>query len=127
MIGDRYELEARPRGRGGMGQIYFGTDLRLCRQVAVKFIVFRDGVYEAKLVDRFRREAQLTASLQHPGVPAVYDFGVHEDRPYLVMQVIRGITLEDLIPEHDPLPVGWVAAIGAQICSVLAAAHPAGL
>lgn len=126
-IGGRYELEALPRGRGGMGQVYFGKDRVLQRRVAVKFIVFRDGVYDPKLVERFRREANLTAQLEHPGVPAVYDVGMHEERPYLVMQVIDGVTLADLVPEQHPLPIGWVAAIGSQICSVLAAAHRAGL
>ena len=64
---------------------------------------------------RFRREALLTARLDHPGVPAVYDLGEHDGHPYVVLQKINGIALSDLVAEHGPLPIGWVAAIGAQI------------
>ena len=122
-IGDRYELDELPGGRGGMGEVYFGHDLTLDRRVAVKFVRFRDGQYDPKLVERFRQEAQLTAKLEHPGVPAIYDVGVHDSRPYLVMQAIRGITVADLVAEQGPLPLGWAAAIAAQVCSVLSAAH----
>lgn len=126
-IGDRYELEPLPRGRGGMGQVYFGTDRVLGRRVAVKFLVFRDGVHDPKLVERFRREARLTAGLEHPGVPALYDVGMNDGKPFIVMQLVHGLTLADLIAEQGPLPIGWAASIGAQVCSVLAAAHGVGL
>jgi hypothetical protein len=79
------------------------------------------------LVRRFHREALLTARLDHPGVPAVYDLGEQGGRPYLVLQRIEGITLADLTAEQDPLPIAWAAAIGAQISSVLIAAHEMGL
>ncbi len=54
------------------------------------------------MLRRFRREALLTARLDHPGVPAVYDLGEHHGRPYLVLQKIDGITLADLIAEQRP-------------------------
>ncbi|MBB4752520.1 serine/threonine-protein kinase [Actinoplanes lobatus] len=104
-----------------MGEVWPARDTVLDRQVIVKLTA--SSVMDAALAKRFRREARLTARLAHPGVPAVYDFGQHKGRFYMVMQRIEGIDLADLIAEHDPLPVSWVAAIGAQISSVLIAAR----
>lgn len=126
-LNDRYVLEGRTLGLGGMGQVRLARDARLGRIVVVKLIrLWGDGSDEER-VRRFIREARLTAQLDHPGVPTVYDMGRHNDRPYLVMQWIDGITIADLHIEHTPLPIGWAAAIGAQVCSVLMAAHDAGL
>lgn len=127
-IADRYEL-TEPVGSGGMGQVWAGYDERLDRPVAVKFL--KPGLaVEAEredVVERFRREARITARLDHPGVPTVHDAGVVGDDLYIVMQLVPGTLFADLIAENGPLPVPWVAAIGAQICSVLAAAHAASL
>ncbi|UOE22106.1 serine/threonine protein kinase [Thermobifida halotolerans] len=106
-----------------MGEVWEGHDTRLDREVAVKFLRFPSGVHDEQLVRRFVRESRITARLQHPGVPAVFDVGTHQRRPFLVMQRIHGIGVSDLIAEHDELPVGWAAAIAAQVCAVLAAAH----
>ncbi|GAB2594247.1 protein kinase [Paractinoplanes abujensis] len=127
-IADRYEL-TQPIGSGGMGQVWAGYDERLDRPVAVKFL--KPGlVNEADrhaVADRFRREARVTARLDHPGVPTVHDTGVFGDELFIVMQLVPGTLLSYLMDETGPLPVPWVAAIGAQICSVLAAAHAASL
>lgn len=123
VIAGRYELEDLPIGRGGMGEVWGGYDQRLDRKVAVKFIRFPDGQPDPELVRRFVRESRITARLEHPGVPIVYDAGTHEDDLYLVMQLIHGLTVADLVAEHEELPVPWVAAIGAQACAVLAIAH----
>ncbi|MFI6332475.1 serine/threonine-protein kinase [Micromonospora chersina] len=127
-IGDRYEL-TYPVGRGGMGQVWAGYDERLDRPVAVKFLrqmeVPEDGREAA--VKRFRREARVTARLDHPGVPAVHDLGQHGDDLYLVMQLVPGMVLADLIAEEEELPVAQSASIAAQVCDVLAAAHAASL
>jgi hypothetical protein len=108
-----------------MGEVWPAQDDVLDRPVIVKMIA--SSMMDAELARRFKREAQLTARLVHPGVPAVYDFGQHEGRFYLVLQRIKGIDLSDLIEEHGPLPVNWVAAIGAQVSSVLIAARQIGL
>ncbi|KUP96512.1 serine/threonine-protein kinase [Thermobifida cellulosilytica] len=121
----RYEL--RPLASGGMGEVWEGHDTRLDREVAVKFLRFPDGVHDEQLVRRFIRESRITARLEHPGVPAVFDRGTHEGRPYLVMQRVHGISVSDLIAEEGELPVGWAAAIAAQVCAVLTAAHGASL
>jgi len=127
LINGRYELENLPVARGGMGEVWIGRDIKLEREVAVKFIRFPEGHPDKDLVRRFVRESRITARLEHPGVPAVYDVGTHADRPFLVMQRIRGISVADLIAEHGPLPVGWAAAIAAQACAVLSVAHLASL
>ncbi|WP_144118324.1 serine/threonine-protein kinase [Catellatospora sichuanensis] len=127
VINGRYELDEHPLARGGMGEVWTGRDVRLDREIAVKFIRFPEGQPDADLTKRFVRESRLAARLQHPGVPAVHDAGTHDGRPYLVMQRIRGISVADLIAEQATLPIGWAAAITAQVCSVLAAAHSASL
>ncbi|ALG11352.1 serine/threonine-protein kinase [Kibdelosporangium phytohabitans] len=129
IVGDRYEL-VRPLGRGGMGEVWLGRDHRLDRDVAVKLLrpsVLPVGADVETLISRFSREARMTAKLENPGVPAVYDAGTDEDDLYLVMQLIGGADLAEFQAENEPVPVGWVIAIGAQIAAVLVAAHAAGL
>ncbi|WP_017624457.1 serine/threonine-protein kinase [Nocardiopsis chromatogenes] len=106
-----------------MGEVWEGHDTRLDREVAVKFLRFPDGEHDPDLVRRFVRESRITARLCHPGVPGVYDAGTENGRPYLVMQRIHGISVADLVAEEERLPVGWAAAIAAQVCAVLTAAH----
>jgi len=127
-IADRYEL-TYPIGSGGMGRVWAGYDERLDRPVAVKFLKpgLASDADRNLVVERFKREAKVTARLDHPGVPAVHDAGVIGDDLYIVMQLVPGTEFADLIAEQGPLPIPWVAAIGAQICSVLAAAHAASL
>ncbi|MER7444563.1 serine/threonine-protein kinase [Micromonospora avicenniae] len=127
-IGDRYEL-TYPVGRGGMGQVWAGFDDRLDRPVAIKFLRQLEVPEDERetAVKRFRREARATARLDHPGVPAVHDLGVHGEDLYIVMQLVRGIVLADHIAEQEQLSVSEAASVAAQICSVLAAAHAASL
>ncbi|WP_327045417.1 serine/threonine protein kinase [Microbispora sp. NBC_01189] len=130
IIGGRYELDLNSRRRGGMGEVWFGYDKRLDRPIAIKFIRvdrLADGRPDDELTRRFVRESRITASLEHPGVPAVYDCGTDGDDLYLVMQLVRGAPLNDLLDEVEELPVGWAAAVAAQVCSVLAVAHASSL
>ncbi|MEV6368174.1 serine/threonine-protein kinase [Micromonospora musae] len=122
---DRYRLSRFPVPHDGMGKVWTAQDTLLDRPVIVKFV--NAAVMDIDLLRRFRREALLTAQLDHPGVPAVYDLGEHEGVPYVVLQKIDGITLTDLVAEQGPLPIGWVASIGAQISSILLAARDIGL
>ncbi|GII31072.1 serine/threonine-protein kinase [Planotetraspora mira] len=122
VIGDRYELDDLPLGQGGMGAVYGGHDRRLDRRVAVKFLRLPGGP-DDELERRFIREARILARLDHPGAPVLYDFGTYEQRLFQVMQFIEGVTVADLVSEHGPLPVPWAAAIAAQACAVLTAAH----
>ncbi|XRQ12177.1 protein kinase domain-containing protein [Actinomadura welshii] len=124
-IAGRYALDPVHIGKGGMGEVWGATDTRLRRRVAVKFVRFGD---EPELVRRFVRESQLTARMGHPGVPVLYDAdkvtgGPFDGRLYLVMELVEGVNVDDLVAEHDPLPVGWAAAIAAQVGAVLSYAH----
>ncbi|WP_344745965.1 serine/threonine-protein kinase [Streptosporangium vulgare] len=117
------------RRAGGMGEVWFGYDKRLDRPVAVKFIRIdrqADGRPDDELTKRFVRESRITARLEHPGVPTVYDCGSHGDDLYLVMQLINGCPVSSLLDETE-VPVAWAVAIAAQVCSVLAVAHAGSL
>lgn len=127
VINGRYELQELPLAKGGMGEVWVGRDLRLDREIAVKFVRFPGGDSDDELVRRFVRESRITARLQHPGVSAVFDVGAHDERPYMVLQRVHGRSMSDLIAEHDRLPLGWSIAIAAQTCSVLMVAHQASL
>ncbi|WP_326643539.1 protein kinase [Streptosporangium sp. NBC_01755] len=113
------------RQAGGMGEVWFGYDKRLDRPVAVKFIRIdrqTDGRPDDELTKRFVRESRITARLEHPGVPVVYDCGSHGEELYLVMQLVNGCPVSSLLDETE-VPVAWAVAIAAQVCSVLAVAH----
>ena len=127
LSGGRYRLDS-PLAHGGMGEVWVGWDTKLDREIAVKFIRTPSGTPKPDHIRRFRREARITARLEHPGIATVYDFGASdENQPFLVMQRLHGITIADLVAEQGPLPVGWAAAIAAQVCAVLSAAHAASL
>ncbi|WP_036500070.1 serine/threonine-protein kinase [Nocardia aobensis] len=122
--GGRYEL-VREIGAGGMGQVFEGYDSHLKRRIAVK-LTHANLDQDPNWTKRFLREAELMAQLSHPGMPAIHDAGISlgpPERPYLVMEFVDGITLDALLARRGPLPVGVVAALGAQAAAVLAATH----
>jgi hypothetical protein len=126
-IAGRYELVEQV-STGGMGQIWRGYDAVLDREVAVKLIrpdVVVSAEQAEEFAKRFRREARITARIQHHGVPQVYDAVLDRsyDRVYLVMEYVRGTSLRAFIDPARPLPVSWAAAIAAQIATVLSHAH----
>ena len=133
VLNDRYTLDRAPLGRGGMGEVWGGHDTVLDRRVAVKLIRLTDVPDDlAELEKRFLREARVMARLGHPGAPAIHDAGVGEGasqtrRMFIVMEYVDGIRLDDVIAETETLPLGWVAAVGAQVAAVLAAAHGKGV
>src|SRR5205807_6000215 len=120
----RYALE-RILGRGGMGVVWAATDHVLDRQVAVKVLQVVDARPDA--VERFRREAQYLAGLTHPNVVTVFDFGIDEQRAWLVMELLPGPTLADLLAESGSLPIDQAVAAAQACASALAAAHDAGI
>jgi len=124
----RYEL-TKPVAAGGMGTLWAAEDLAVGREVAVKLIrsSAATGPERSDAERRFRREARITARLAHPGVPVLYDFGMDDSELFIVMEWVDGLTLASLIDLVDPVPVGWAAAIMAQVCAVLAAAHTSGI
>jgi serine/threonine protein kinase len=86
IFGDRYEVEGRI-GAGGMAEVWRGHDRVLNRTVAIKTLL-PQFARDASFVDRFRREAQAAARLNHPGIVSVYDSGTDGDTPYIVMHLI---------------------------------------
>ncbi|GAB3152811.1 serine/threonine protein kinase PkaE [Micromonospora sonneratiae] len=126
-IAGRYEL-VEQLGSGGMGQVWRGYDAVLDREVAVKLIrtdVISSAEEAEEFAKRFRREARITARIQHHGVPQVYDAVLDQtyDRVYLVMEYVPGTSLRAYLRPGQPLPVSWAAAVAAQICTVLSHAH----
>jgi hypothetical protein len=111
--------------RGGMGDVYRATDVRLRRDVALK-VLAQTKTGDPQRVDRFMQEARVTASLDHPHVIRVYDVGRFDDRAYLVAELLEGETLRARIA-RGAMPVDEVLRIGIEVTRGLAAAHDAGL
>jgi serine/threonine protein kinase len=112
--------------RGGTGDVYRATDVRLSRDVALKVLAPEArGVRDPKRVERFVREARLTASLDHPNIVRLYDVGLFDGRPYFVAELLDGETLRARIG-RGALTIEEVLRIGADVSRGLVAAHAAG-
>ena len=126
-IAGRYHLVGEIDA-GGMGEIWRAYDAVLDRPVAVKRIR-PDTIVSPRaaeeLAERFRREARITARIGHHGVPQVYDAVLDGscDRLFLVMELVRGTSLRSFVDPDRSWPVAWIAALGAQLCTVLSHAH----
>ena len=126
VIDRRYRLESRI-GRGGMGAVYDATDLRLNRNVALKVMVGSLFGNHAAL-RRFDREARATASLVHPNIVAIHDYGtVGSDGAYLVMERVAGATWRSELDKRGALAPETAARWFDQLLSGLEAAHTAGI
>ncbi len=116
----------RPLARGGMGAVFVAKHPRLGREVAIKFL---DAEISARveLSQRFLSEAQVTASLNHPNIVDILDFGELEGRLYYVMELLRGQSLAAHMEEHGRFSLNETFNIIRQICNALDAAHGAGV
>jgi eukaryotic-like serine/threonine-protein kinase len=112
-------------GKGGMGEVYRARDSRLKRDVAIKILPPEFAGDPDRLL-RFRREAEVLASLNHPNIGAIYDFQEAGELQFLVMELVEGETLADRL-QRGPLPVEEALSIGAHICDALDAAHEKGV
>ncbi|AGC41938.1 serine/threonine protein kinase [Myxococcus stipitatus DSM 14675] len=124
VLSGRYRLE-RELGRGGMATVFLATDLRLSRPVALKRMHPGGGAGRA---ERFRREAELAASLRHPNVLEVHDYG--EDGahgPFLVCEWVRGEDLRALAGRLAPVPPEAAMVLAWELARALAAAHAVGI
>ncbi|HVQ22825.1 MAG TPA: protein kinase, partial [Candidatus Saccharimonadia bacterium] len=125
MLGDRYRL-TELLGEGGMATIYLGRDLKLDRDVAVKLLRSEYGRDEA-FVARFRQEAYSAASLSHPNVVQVFDYGTDDAGPYIIMEYVDGQDLGEILRDRGFVPSAAAARIAMQVADGLAAAHAMGI
>src|ERR1051326_3559570 len=112
-------------GAGGMGEVYRAHDPRLERFVALKFLPEKYLEDEIAL-ERFKREARAASAINHPCICTVYDIGTHQQRPYLVMELLQGESLRERIA-GKALPAGELLDIAIQITDGLEAAHRKGI
>ena len=125
VFSNRYEIQ-REIAQGGMAEVYLAHDQLLNRPVALKAL-FPEYAREPSFVERFRREAQAAANLNHPNIVAIYDWGQEDGTYFIVMEYVEGRSLRDLIRAEAPLDPGQAAEITAEIASALAFAHRNGV
>ena len=124
IIKERYEI-TQLLGEGGMSYVYKAIDKQLQRTVAIKTLK-PNYVEQEKFVERFKREAQTAANLNHPNIVQIFDWGIG-DEPFFVMEYIEGNTLTSIIANKRTISMNDILFIGAQVSSGLQAAHSKGL
>ncbi|MDX6465545.1 MAG: eukaryotic-like serine/threonine-protein kinase, partial [Gaiellaceae bacterium] len=120
VIAGRYRLDEM-LGRGGMSEVWAATDTELGRRVALKLLA-----PDADTA-RFEREARAVASLGHPYITQLYDYGQENGRPYMVLEYLPGGTLEERLRKGKPLTDQETTSIAAELASGLAHAHSRGV
>jgi beta-lactam-binding protein with PASTA domain/tRNA A-37 threonylcarbamoyl transferase component Bud32 len=117
-------------GTGGMSDVYAATDELLGRDVAVK-MMRADLARDSTFLERFRREAQNAAKLNHHAIVAVYDTGQTDEAsgsvPYIVMERVHGETLREIVQDSGPMPLEEASRVMAEVCRALAFSHEAGI
>ncbi len=123
MLQDKYRVE-RKIGHGGFASVYQGTHVQLKRPVAIK--VLENAGEDGRFKTRLLREAESMAQLSHPNIVSVYDVGEHEGRPYIVMELVNGPSLQELIAGAT-LTLAQVCDIALQVCRAMSYAHAHGV
>ncbi|RSS40457.1 serine/threonine protein kinase, partial [Streptomyces sp. WAC07061] len=129
VIAGRYRLLGR-LGRGGMGVVWRARDEVLGREVAVKEVRAPAGLDAAeveRMYRRLEREAWAAARVSHRGVVTVYDVASEDGRPWIVMELVRGLSLAEVLEGEGPMTPQRAAHIGEQVLAALRAAHGAGV
>ncbi|MCX4701999.1 serine/threonine-protein kinase [Streptomyces sp. NBC_01373] len=129
LIAGRYRLLS-PLGEGGMGTVWRARDELLSREVAVKEVRAPSGLPGAdieRMYARLEREAWAAARISNRNVVTVYDVATQDHRPWIVMELVRGISLAELLEAEGPLTPQRAAHIGAEVLAALRAAHEAGV
>ena len=125
VLGGRYRVEARIVS-GGMAEVFRGLDTVLDRTVAIK-ILLPQFARDASFVERFRREAQAAARLNHPNIVGIYDSGSDGETQFIVMEFIEGRTLADFLSSGGHFTPVHAAEVSEKVCDALAYAHIAGV
>ena len=112
-------------GSGGMGVVYAAEDIRLGRSVALKF-VSEDLAKDRQTLDRLRREARAASALSHANICTIYDIDDDDERPFIVMELLKGATLRDLLA-RGPLTIRQVVDMAIQVADALDAVHAQGI
>ncbi|MFD4553846.1 protein kinase [Streptomyces sp. NPDC058469] len=129
VIAGRYRLLS-PLGEGGMGTVWRARDEVLQREVAVKEVRAPSGLASGdveRMYARLEREAWAAARVANRNVVTVYDVATEDGRPWIVMELVRGVSLADLLDAEGPLTPQRTAHIGAEVLAALRAAHDAGV
>lgn len=122
LICDRYLLK-QMIGQGGMGQVFSAEDLRLKRQVVVKVAHKPSGEPSPEDEARFQREALKMASLNHPNIVTIFDYGVHQEKQFLVMELVNGITLKSFTTNTEALTQSLFVQLMTQLFNGVHNAH----
>ncbi|MFG2249279.1 serine/threonine-protein kinase [Spirillospora sp. NPDC048823] len=129
VLAGRYRLGER-LGSGGMGTVWAAVDVTLRRTVAIKEIVFPDVLTAEErrvATGRAQREARAAALIDHPGVITVHDVVIEDERPWIVMELVSGASLEEVLLRDGPRPPPVAAQIGLEVLDALEAAHAKGI
>ncbi len=121
VLAGRWQLGTQ-LGAGAMGSVYRGLDLVLEREVAIK-ILASDYLDDDMMLARFRREAMASSRLVHPNIVTTLDFGLSEGTPYIVMELVEGVSLDQVLAHQRRLSVSRAVALAADVASGLDAAH----
>ena len=114
-------------GHGGMGGVYLARDKMLDRRVGIKVMLKSLGA-DPKFVERFQREAQAAARLNHPNIAQIYSFGQEQGMPYIAMELVPGGSLDkEMEANPGTLDVAYVMRVGQQVADALALAADSGL
>ena len=124
-LGSRYEIQS-VIGKGGMATVYKAIQTSLNRPVALK-VVHQNLVHDIEFIDRFLREAQVCASLNHPNIVTVYDVGSIDTVHYISMEYLEGMTLRDLVKSKKSLNANDTARYIAPIADALGLMHNRGI
>jgi serine/threonine-protein kinase len=125
VLNERYVILNRI-GRGGMADVFLARDQLLDRPVAIK-VLFPEFATDPNFVERFRREAQAAANLNHPNIVSVYDWGKYSNTYFMAMEYVQGRTLADILKANGHVTSTQAAEIAGEVAAALGFAHRNGV